>query len=75
MSLVENERTKLTATALNNLGVATFVTAFVAPAVSFLYGAFAPGPTGWWLLIALGWCSAGIVLHLLARSILGRLKP
>ena len=52
-----------------------FVTALVAPAVSFLYGAFIPGPHGWWLLIALGWCVAGIILHLLARGILGRLQP
>jgi hypothetical protein len=75
MSVIENERIKLTATALNNIGVATFVTALVAPAVSFLYGAFIPGPHGWWLLIALGWCAAGIVLHFLARGILGRLQP
>lgn len=74
MSLIENERTKLTATALNNVGVATFVTALVAPAVSFLYGA-ASGPHGWWALIGLGWCAAGIILHFLARGILGRLQP
>ena len=74
MSLIENERTKLTSTALNNLGVATFVTAFVAPAVSFLYGGFTPSRGGWWLLVSAGWSLAGLFLHLLARRVLGMLK-
>jgi hypothetical protein len=38
MSLVHNERVKLVATALNNTAVATLATAFLAPAVGFLYG-------------------------------------
>ena len=70
MSLVHNERTKLSA--LNNTSVATIVTGLVAPVVGFLYGA-AP-LNGWWWLIAGAWFAAGLVLHLLARAILGRLK-
>jgi hypothetical protein len=38
MSLIENERTKLLATAMNNTAVATIVTAIVAPVAGFLYG-------------------------------------
>ncbi len=38
MSLTANEQTKLLATALNKVAVATFVTALVAPTVSHLYG-------------------------------------
>jgi hypothetical protein len=41
MSLVYNERTKLLATALNNTGVATVVTAVIAPVAAFLYGSAA----------------------------------
>jgi len=74
MSLVINERTKLTATAINNVAVATIATALIAPAVSFVYGSPATGPHGWWFLIALAWCAAGVVLHLTARGILGRLR-
>jgi hypothetical protein len=38
MNLVHNERTKLLATGLNNVAVATIVTAIIAPIVGFLYG-------------------------------------
>ena len=38
MSLVQNERTKLLATAFNNTAVATFATAIIAPMAAFLYG-------------------------------------
>jgi hypothetical protein len=57
-----NERTKLTATAINNVAVTTIATALIAPAVSFVYGPPA------------AWCAAGVVLHLTARGILGRLR-
>lgn len=51
MSLIENERTKLLATALNNVGVATIITGVVAPTVATLYGAPAAGAGQWWVLI------------------------
>jgi hypothetical protein len=75
MSLVENERTKLLATALNNLGVATVITGAVAPSVAALYGATPPGTGHWWFLVAGGWLMAGFGLHVLAQVNLGRLKP
>lgn len=37
MSVVHNERTKLLATALDNIAVAVIVTAQIAPAVGFLH--------------------------------------
>lgn len=73
MSLVQNERTKLLATALNNVAVATVVTALIAPAATFLYGAGAPGRGGWWIAIGLAWLAGGIILHLAAQWVLGRL--
>ncbi len=51
MSLVRNERIKLAATALNNIAVATIVTALIAPAASFLYGTANPAAGHWWLVI------------------------
>ena len=73
MSLVYNEQTKLTATALNNVAVAFVVAGFVAPVVGFANG----------LELRLGvasttftavWLATGLILHLTARLILRRLK-
>jgi len=74
VSLVYNERTKLLATALSNTGVATVVTAIVAPVVGFLYGT--PAPVGpWWWLVGVVCLLVGVGLHILAQVLLGRLKP
>lgn len=75
MSLVHNERIKLAATALNNLGVATLATGIVAPAIGFLYGTANPETHGWWLLIGVAWLLAGAALHFMAQIVLGRLRP
>lgn len=75
MSLIENERTKLLATALNNVGVATIITGVVAPTAATLYGTPATGSGQWWFLIAAVWLLAGIGLHVLGQVVLGRLKP
>ena len=75
MSLVENERTKLLATALNNVGVATIITGVVAPTVATLYGASIAGKDQWWFLVGGVWLLAGIGLHILGQVVLGRLKP
>jgi p-aminobenzoyl-glutamate transporter AbgT len=75
MSLVENERTKLLATALNNVGVATLITGVVAPTAATLYGAANAGKDHWWFVVAGVWFLAGIGLHVLGQVVLGRLKP
>ena len=74
MSLIENERTKLLAIALNNVGVATIITGVIAPAAAVLYGngAILSGIRA--LAIGAVWLLAGIGLHLLAQVALGRLK-
>lgn len=74
MSLIHNERTKLLATALSNTGVATVVTAIVAPVVGFLYGSSAPVSPWWWLAGVVCFL-VGVGLHVLAQIQLGRLKP
>jgi hypothetical protein len=73
MSLVHNERMKLLASAMSNTGVATIVTAIVAPMAGFLYGSPVPSG-GWWPLVALAWFLGGISLHISAQLLLGRLE-
>lgn len=73
MSLIENERTKLTASYLNGLAIAIFAVGGLAPFFSYLYVPNGAKPT--WLIALLG--SVCIVisgaLHLIARSRLGAL--
>lgn len=74
MNLVYNERTKLLANALSNSGIATIVTAFVAPLAGMLYGSASPNTGRWWPLIGFAWFSGGLILHLSAQMVLGRLR-
>ena len=74
MSLIHNERRKLTATLLNGVAIAMMATGFVAPVVAVSYGVsnaplslFLVGTAAVWFFVALG-------LHLVARAILGGLK-
>ena len=75
MSLIQNERIKLTATLLNNVAAAMFVTGGVGPIVALSYGL--PGPTGGWtaLGIAAIWILSGSAIHYMARLLLKGLKP
>ncbi|MFL5092785.1 MAG: hypothetical protein ACJ8D7_20670, partial [Xanthobacteraceae bacterium] len=74
VSLIHNERTKLLASALNNTGVATVVTAIIAPIVGFPYGSPSAAATKWWPLIGLVWLLVGLGLHIAAQVVLGRLR-
>jgi len=74
MHMTRNERLRLFATFLNNIGVATIVTSIIAPAVSFFYGVGNLVPTRWWILIGFAWFLLGIVLHTAAIAILGNLR-
>ncbi len=72
MNAIHNERVKLAASALSNVGVAIAVTGAVTPVISLLYGIvpfsftlFKAGPS---LLLV------GVALHILAQLFLGRLK-
>lgn len=72
--LVENERVKLAATALNNGAVAAFVAGIVWPAASELYGITAPKAPYWWAF-GLLWMITAAALHLFARQLPGNLEP
>ena len=74
MNLIQNERTKLLATALNNVSVATVVTGIIAPIVGFLYGSPSAAASKWWWLIGAAWLIVGGGLHVAAQAVLGRLK-
>ena len=72
---IHNERTKLTATWLNGLAIALLAIGGFAPFVSFISSAqpaVSIGVLGFVGLVCL-FMSAG--LHLVARKVLGRLKP
>jgi hypothetical protein len=77
MSLIENERTKLTANALDRASTACLTVGVFGPVVATLYNfgganALITSP----LLIggSLLWIVAAILLHWMARRVLGRLK-
>lgn len=73
LDLVHNERTKLTATWLNNLGVGALVAGFIAPSLTLLT------LDGTRLVVSLGiaavWILVGLGLHLLGRWFMRSLKP
>jgi hypothetical protein len=73
MSLVQNERIKLFATALSTTGVATVVTSFIAPISGYLYGSSSVSGGNWWL-VSIVWLFVGFALHLVAQIVLGRLR-
>ncbi|OYZ91831.1 MAG: hypothetical protein B7Y01_01975 [Xanthobacter sp. 17-67-6] len=76
MSLIHNERTKLTANALDRASTACLTVGALGPAVASLYGLGNAGAASHGVLIAVGsifWLMAAAVLHFMARSVLGRL--
>ncbi len=75
MSLVRNERTKLLANALDRASTACFTVGVLGPAVAALYGVGGPGavPAAVIAFGSLFWLLAAVVLHIIARAVLGRL--
>ena len=73
--MVRNERLKLLATALNNMAVATIITAVIAPVVTLFNGSTGTAVTIWWAFGSAVWILAGLGLHLAAQGVLGRLRP
>lgn len=73
MTLIHNERTKLTAPYLNGVAIALFAVGAIAPVVSVLNGATGSGLGV--ALMAVVCIAVTAVLHFLARIFLGRLRP
>jgi hypothetical protein len=76
MPLIQNERVKLTATWLNTLAAATIVTGVLAPIAAFVFGLPASGALSvrTFLFAAVAWLLLGMILHWVARYVLGSLQ-
>ena len=75
MSLVHNERLKLTAAYLNTVAAAMMVTGVLAPMVALTYDLRAP-KAGWPVaVVSLVWFFASGVIPFLARRLLKGLRP
>jgi hypothetical protein len=72
--LIANERVKITATMLNNAAVAAFIASVVAPAVAAGYGITVPQSPYWWEF-GIIWLTMAAAFHVVARLVLGDLKP
>lgn len=68
MSLIHNERAKLTANALDRISTGCIVGAFITPGATIGFTPLAS-------LSTIVWLFAALALHLSARFILGRLRP
>ena len=71
--LVFNEQVKLTATAFNNIGVASIVTGVIVPLASHVSATAAPGGRYWGWFVVL-WFVVGGVFHAFGRSLLKGLR-
>mgnify|MGYP000848162164 CR=1 FL=1 len=77
MSAIENERTKLTAAALNTAATSSFTVGVLAPVAAAFYnlGGAVHVPVLVLMLGAFLWFTAAAALHMAARFVLGGLKP
>ena len=75
--LVENERTKLLANALDRASTACLTVGVLGPSVAALYRLGGTTGESHGILVAVGsvlWIVAAVVLHRMAHRVLGRLK-
>lgn len=72
--LVHNERTKLTATMLNGAATTTVAAGVITPLIAWSYGVTGRPDAVFTVLLSAAWLVVGSVLHLVARSMLGRLR-
>lgn len=71
MTLIHNERTKLLANSIDRISTACIAVGVLGRALSL------PPQYGFWanLISPIAWILAAIALHLMARRLLGRLRP
>ena len=74
MSLIHNERRKLTATALNGLAVTTMAAGFIAPIVAVSYGVSTVSGSLYFAAVGVIWFLVAIGIHIAAIGLLGGLK-
>jgi hypothetical protein len=73
MNLIGNERTKLTASALDRFSTVCLTVGFAAPLASWLYAGVAI-PMSRFLAGGIAWIAAAVILHSIARVLLRDLK-
>jgi hypothetical protein len=74
LGVVHNEQTKLTATALNNIAVATVIAGFLGPVLALRLDSATVQADAITVLASATWLLAGWILHLVARLVLLGLK-
>ncbi|MBT0777930.1 MULTISPECIES: hypothetical protein [Paracoccus] len=77
MTLIPNERTKLLANALDRASTACFTVGIATPVAGYIYNIsnLRESLPAWIMLGGgIGWISACVALHLMARRTLGGLK-
>ena len=77
MSLIDNERTKLLANALDRASTACLTVGVFGPSVAVLYDLAGTSSHERAILVAVGsllWLAAAAFLHRMAYRVLGRLK-
>ncbi|SIQ54355.1 hypothetical protein SAMN05880590_10580 [Rhizobium sp. RU35A] len=72
--LVQNERRKLAANALDRLSTASVGAGLIAPMASFSGSVSLAGPIAAIVVSTIAWLSAALTLHFLARQQLGKLR-
>jgi hypothetical protein len=76
VSLIHNERTKLTANWLDRAGTAAITLGVIAPLAAAVFGYGTPTLSERKLAIGIAfWFLAGVALHVVARLLLRRLRP
>jgi len=72
LDTIHNERVKLMATWMNNVGVGCVIAGFLAPSIG---AATLELPKAAWLILAqMIWIPIGVALHFMGRRILGGLR-
>jgi hypothetical protein len=72
LDTIHNERVKLMATWMNNVGVGCVIAGFLAPSIG---AAALELPKAAWLILAqMIWIPIGVALHFMGRRILGGLR-
>ncbi len=70
-----DERTKLTATFMNNVAVAMVVTGLIVPLASYTYNIQSAAPGTAIQDIGFLWAAVGVGVHFIARFIIRGLQP
>lgn len=77
MSVIDNEKTKLLANALDRASTACFTVGVATPLAGWIYDFTGLRTTlPWWSLglSVAGWIAAAVALHVFARRMLGNLR-